>query len=160
MSQKGSGGSKELRIVTKPVVTVEVVKKDPKKLRILHIIQAMKEISERSLTNLVYMLKNEKNVDIGYEFIMIGDTPSSRALAEDIRILLYLGLLETDPTTRRLRLTSTGEEFLEQNKLPEDEAEPLMKAVEELKPRIEAEESTTELLLRGLGRRRRRRFRR
>ena len=106
------------------------------------------------------MLKNEKNVDVGYEFIMIGDTPSSRALAEDIRILLYLGLLETDPVTRRLRLTSIGEEFLEQNKLPEDEAEPLMKAIEELKPRIEAEESTTELLLRGLRRRRRRRFRR
>ncbi len=160
MSQKGSGGSKELRIVTKPVVTIEVVKKDPKKLRILYTIYVMKEISERSLTNLIYMLKNEKNVDMGYEFIMIGNTPSSRTLAEDIRILLYLGLLETDPVTRRLRLTSTGEEFLEQNKLPENEAESLMKAVEELKPKIEAEETTTELLLRGLRRRRRRRFRR
>ncbi len=160
LSQK-SGSSKELRIVTKPVVTIDAVKKDPKKLRILHIVKEMGKISERSLTNLVYMLKKDKNTDIGYDFLVIGDTPSCRALAEDLRILLYLGLLETDPITRKLRLTSAGAEFLEQNKLSDEELENLRKAIEELKPRIVAEETTTDILLRGLRRGgRRRRFRR
>lgn len=157
MSQKGTG--KELRIVTKPVVTVDVVKRDPKKLKVLYIINEFGQISEMSLTNLTHALKNEKGIDIGYNFIMIGDVPSSRDLAEDLRILLYLGLIETDPVTRKLRLTSNGQEFLEQNKLSDEDAEKIKEAVEELKPKIMSEESAAELLTRRL-RRRRRRFRR
>ncbi len=157
MSQKGTG--KELRIVTKPVVTVDVVKRDPKKLKVLYIINEFGQISEMSLTNLIHTLKNEKGIDLGYNFIMIGDVPSSRDLAEDIRILLYLGLIETDPVTRKLRLTSNGQEFLEQNKLGGEDTEKLKEAIEELKPKIMSEESAAELLTRRF-RRRRRRFRR
>jgi uncharacterized protein YwgA len=159
LSQKGSGKSsgKELRIVTKKVVSEDLVKKDAKKMKLLKIINELNQISERSLTKLLYLLKNEKNVDLGYKFIMLGDSPSSREVAEDLRILLYLGLLETDPITRRLRLTSNGKEFLENNPIEGPEVEELLKALEELKPKIEAEESTAELVL---GRRRRRRRRR
>ncbi len=159
MSQKGSSG-KELRIVTRPVVTIDAVKKDLKKLLLLHVIKEMKEISERSLSKLIHMLKDEKGVDLGYEFLVIGDVASSRALAEDLRILLYLGLIETHPVTRKLRLTSTGEEFLEQNPVDEEKLKEIKEALEELKPKILAEESTADILMRGFRRRRRRRFRR
>ncbi len=159
MSQRGSSG-KELRIVTKPVVTIDAVKKDSKKLLLLNIIREIKEISERSLSKLIYMLKSEKGIDIGYEFLVISDVASSRALAEDLRILLYLGLIETHPVTRKLRLTSAGEEFLEQNPVDEEKLREVKEALEELKPKILAEESTTDILMRGLRRRRRRRFRR
>ncbi len=159
LSQKGSGktSGKELRIVTRKVVNEDLIKKDPKKMKVLKVIELFKQISERSLTKLLYMLKEQKEIDTGYKFLMLGDSPTSRELAEDIRILLYLGLVETDPVTRRLKLTSNGQEFLEKNPLTGEEVEKLMRAVEEFKPKIEAEESATELAL-GY-RRRRRRFR-
>ncbi|MCD6324149.1 MAG: hypothetical protein J7L55_03475 [Desulfurococcales archaeon] len=160
MSQKGSGKStgKELRIVSKKVISEDAVKKDLKKMKVLKIIESFKQISERSLSKLLYMLKEEKGIDVGYKFLMLGETPTSRGLAEDIRILLYLGLVETDPITRRLRLTSNGLEFLEKNPPQAEDLDELMQAVEEFKPKIEAEESAAELAL-GY-RRRRRRFRR
>ena len=160
MSQKGSGKGtgKELRIVTKKVVTEDIVKKDIRKLRLMKIIDLFTQISERGLTKLLYMIKGEKGVDVGYEFIMIGDTPSSRDLADDLRILLYLGLIETDPISRRLRLTSKGKEFLELTQVSDSELEEIIKACEDLRPKIEAEESATQLMLGARRRRRRRRF--
>ena len=158
MSQKGSGkgAGKELRIVTKKVVTEDSVKKDLRKLRLMKVVDLFVQISERSLTKLLYMIKNEKNIDIGYDFIMIGYSPSCRSLADDLRILLYLGLIETDPVSRRLKLTSKGREFLEATHVTDSELEKIIKACEEFKPKIEAEESTTELMLRARRRRRRR----
>ncbi len=117
MSQPSKGG-KELRIVTVPVVTVDDVKQDKRKLKLLHILDWVGELSEKGIVKLLHTLK-EKGIDLGYNFIMIGDEPSSREVLEDVRILLYLDLAETNPINRKVRLTSIGKEFLEANKLPE-----------------------------------------
>ena len=155
MSQAKTPTAKELKVFSRPVVTHEDVKKDKRKLTLLHIIKLIGEISERGLTTLLYILKKEKNVDIGYNFILIGEIPNSKELLEDIRVLLYLGILETNPITRKLRLTSTGTEFLESNKLPKEEVSKLEEYINEVKPRVLTEETTTEMLLRGIRARRR-----
>ncbi len=159
MSQP-KGATKELKIVTRKVVTLDHVKKDPRKLHVLYIINEFSEISEKSLTNLIYLMKSEKGVDLGYEFVMLGETPNSKELLEDIRILLYLGILETDPVTRKLRLTSTGKEFFESVRIDESTATKLKEGIEAFKNKILSEEKTLEMLMRSArGRRRRGRFR-
>ncbi len=156
MSQPSKGG-KELRIVTVPVVTVDDVKQDKRKLKLLHILDWVGELSEKGIVKLLYTLK-EKGIDLGYNFIMIGDEPSSREVLEDARILLYLDLAETNPMNRKVRLTSIGKEFLEANKLPDEEIDDLRKAVDEVKERIKAEDNVSTLPLMRGRRRRRRRF--
>ncbi|MEM3948653.1 MAG: hypothetical protein QXM76_03575 [Zestosphaera sp.] len=94
--------SKELRIVARPVATLDAVRKDPDKLKLLNIIGRLGAISERGLTNLVYLLVNEKKMGLKYTFIMVDQIPNSKELSEDVRLLLYLGLVETEPTLRRL----------------------------------------------------------
>ncbi len=156
--QTSSTTSKELRIVARPVATPEAVKKDPDKLKLLTIINHLQVISERSLNNLVHALIKEKNVKFKYSFVLVDQIPSSKELSEDIRLLLYLGLIETEPVLRKLRLTSSGKEFLEQNKLDENTLNELLKAVEELKEKILSEERVTEFSARAA--RGRKRFRR
>jgi hypothetical protein len=158
LSQKGTG--KELRIVTKPVVTEEAVIKDPKKLKLLHIIDNVKEISEKALIYLLYWLKTDKEKDLGYNFIIVGDIPNSKELREDIHVLLYLGLLEADPRTRKLKLTSAGKEFLEKHGIPKEELEDTYKDLEDLKPKINAIDVAVEMMLRSMGGGRRRRRKR
>ncbi len=160
MSQAKTPTAKELKIFSRPVVTLEDVKKDRRKLILLHIIKLVGEISERGLTKLLHILKKEKDVDVGYRFILIGEIPNSKELLEDVRVLLYLGILETNPVTRKLRLTSTGVEFLESNRMPEDEVNKLEEYINEIKPRVLTEETTAEMLLRGIRARRRGRRRR
>ncbi len=155
--------TKELKIVTRPVVTVEAVKRDKRKLTLLHIINEIGEISEKAVTQLLYKMKEEKGLDLGYNFYLIADTPNSKDIQEDIRVLLYLGLIESDPISRKLRLTSLGKEFLdaEGKRVPEDELSKVREIINELRTFIQSLDSTTEMLLRslrGLRRRRRRRF--
>jgi molybdopterin converting factor small subunit len=113
LSQKGSGKSsgKELRIVTKKVVSEDLVKKDAKKMKLLKIINELNQISERSLTKLLYLLKNEKNVDLGYKFIMLGDSPSSREVAEDLRILLSYKYPQIKDILKISRFAVNGEYY-------------------------------------------------
>ena len=160
MSQAKGTTAKELKIFSRPVVTCDDIKKDKRKMTLLHIIKLVGEISERGLTKLLYILKEEKDIDVGYKFILIGEIPNSKELLEDVRVLLYLGILETNPVTRKLRLTSSGTEFLESNKMPEDEMGKLEDCINEVKPKVLTEEATTEMLLRGIRARRRTRRRR
>ncbi len=157
MSQKGQSTSttKELKIIARPVVTLDAVKKDLNKLKILHIINELNEISEKGLINAIYILKMEKNIAFTYNFTLVGQVPSSKEISEDIRILLYLGLVETNPVTRKLRLTSLGKEFLTQNKLEENLLNELKTALDEVKNKIIAEDKTIEL---SVGPKKRRRF--
>ncbi|HDN75987.1 MAG TPA: hypothetical protein ENG05_02535 [Acidilobales archaeon] len=161
MSQ--SKTTKEIKIVTRPVVTVDAVKRDLRKLKLLHLISMVGDISEKALTQLLYRLKNEKDYDLGYKFFVIADVPNSKELLEDIRVLLYLGLIESDPITRKLRLTSLGKEFLERegNKVGSDELSKLNEIIEEFKTYIKSLDSTAEIVIRGMralrSRRRRRR---
>lgn len=156
--QTSSTTSKELRIIARPVATLDAVKKDPDKLKLLTIINHLQVISERSLNSLVYALDKEKNIKFKYSFVLVDQIPSSKELSEDVRLLLYLGLVETEPVLRKLRLTSSGKEFLEQNKLDENTLNELLKAVDELKEKILGEEKVAEFSARTT--KGRRRFRR
>jgi len=137
--------SKEIKITTRPVVTIDSIKGDFNKLIVLNIIKYLNEVSEKALQHLIYWLKSEKNVQLKYEFISIGNLPVSKQLKEDINILLYLGLIETNPSTRKLRLTTNGLEFLDKNNLSSGEMEVILRGVEDLKPKIKPIEAEAEL---------------
>ncbi len=142
-----SGTKKELVIITRPAVTIDQVKNDPRKRALLAVFKALEDqggIYERSLAHLLYWLKTEKEIDLGYNFIVVGDTPTSKELHEDIVALLYVGLLETNPKNKKLRLTSEGREFLSKVGLPA-EWERMKQAIEDLKPKIAAIDAQLEL---------------
>lgn len=157
MSQKAEKSvSKELKIVSRPVVTIEEAVKDNRKVGILSIVSNLGEISERGLINCLYILRTEKGKDLGYSFQVIGSAVNSRELLEDIRILLYLGLFEVTES-RKLRLTSLGRELLDKLSSGQRERlEELLKVVEEVKQRVLSEDNLLNMLSQG-GRGRRRR---
>ncbi len=157
-----AGTKRELVIIARPAVTLEQVKSDPRKRNLLLVLQAlekMKGIYERSLAHLLYWLKTEKGIDLGYDFYLVGDTPTSKQLREDVVALLYVGLAETDPVTKKLRITNDGKEFLKTVGFDEELYRKLEEAIEELKPKlttIEAQIELTTMLMRpGAPRRRR-----
>lgn len=157
MSQKAEKTiSKELKIVARPVVTVDEVLKDVRKVSVLSIVNRLGEISERGLVNTLYILKTEKNKELGYRFQVVGKVVNSRELLEDIRILLYLGLLEVTEK-RKLRLTSLGKELL--NKVGASASgsfEEVLQAVEEIKQRVISEDNLLSMMsTSGRGRKRR-----
>lgn len=125
--------SKELKIVTRPVVTIESIKGDATKLKLLHIIKHLNSISEKALTHLIHLIQSESKAQFKYNFINVGGVPASKELRDDINVLLYLGLIETDAVSRKLRLTSSGMEFLEKHGLNNEELKPLLSSVDELK---------------------------
>lgn len=157
MSQKAEKTvSKELKIVTRPVVTIDDAMKDVRKMSVLEIVRVLGEISERGLVSCLHVLKTEKGKDLGYPFQQVGAVVNSRELLEDIRVLLYLGLLEVSEA-RKLRLTSLGKEVLD--KLGESQKqglEELARVVEEIKQRVLSEDSLLNMMSTG-GRGRRRR---
>ncbi|RLG82711.1 MAG: hypothetical protein DRO39_09245 [Thermoprotei archaeon] len=147
--------TKELKTFSAKVVTPEHIKRDPRKMKLLHIIAHVKAISEKGLTHLLYLLKTEKGIDLGYNFVVIGNKPMSKQVLDELMMLLYAGLIEHNPRNKKLQLTSQGAEFLEQNRLPDDEIRDILSAVDELKPKIEPIEMEVEL---AAGGRRGRRF--
>ncbi len=136
--------TKELKTFSMQVVTPEHIKRDERKMKLLHVIQHLGAISEKALTYLLYYLK-EKGMDLGYHFIVIGGKPMSREVIDDLMALLYTGLVENDPRTKKLRLTSNGMDFMEKNALPKEAVEDLLKAVDELKPKIAPIDAEIEL---------------
>lgn len=147
--------SKELKVFSKQVITIDQIKKDVRKLKLLRIIDVLEEISEKALTHLIYLIQKEKGIDLGYKFFLVAGNPSSKQLLDDIFALLYVGLIETNPRNKKLRLTSIGKEFLEQvTTIPEEEFSPIKSAIEELKSKIQLVDAEVELL----GSRSRRRF--
>lgn len=137
--------SKELKIVTRPVVTVDSIKGDVIKLKLLHIIKHLNSISEKALTHLIYLLQNELKIQLKYSFINVGGVPCSKQLRDDINILLYLGLVETDSVSRKLRLTSNGVEFLEKHGLSNEELNTLLGGVDELKSKTSSIDAEADL---------------
>jgi len=153
------GKSKELKIITRPAITIADIVNDVRKIALLQTIKSFGEITEKAL---IYLVKNiqDKNVNLGYKFFEIAGSLSSKELKEDIIALLYLGLLETNPRNKKLRVTSEGLEFLENHvsKLGEN-AEKIPQLVEELRSKIipiDAEQELSFKLLRIFRRRRRR----
>ena len=139
------------------VITLDEIKRDERKMKLLHIINYLGSISERALTHLLYLLKEEKGIDLGYKFVVLGGKPVSKDVLEDIRALLYVGLIENNPKNRKLQITSNGLEFLEKNQLPKEVMDDVYQAIEELKPKILPIDAEVELSVSsGPGRGRRR----
>ncbi len=161
MSKSASTKSKELKIITRHVVTADDVLKDPRKLKLLYLIKGFDEISEKALQYLVYWLKSEKEVDLGYDFLVIGNVPSSKDLKMDLVALLYVGAIETNPRNKKLRVTGVGEELLEKSKLDKGELEKILSAAKEYEAKVKSIDAEVELTIKMLSstrRRRRRRF--
>ncbi len=153
---KPAGKTKELKIISRPVITIEDIKKDPRKLKLLYVINESGGLSEKALKYLIYYMK-EAGYDLGYSFVMLGQTPSSRELHNDLVALLYVGLTETNPR-KKIVLTSQGKEFLEKHVLPiisDEEKDKIKKLVEELRVKVTPIDTEVELSLRRPRRRRR-----
>ena len=107
----GSEKSKEVKIITKHVVTLSEVEKNPRLLTLLYIISLAKNgISEKALVNLIYYMR-ESGLNLGYNFIVISSTPTSRELLGDLTLLKYTGLVEVSQN-KKLVVTSLGREVL------------------------------------------------
>ena len=161
MSKQSSTKSKELKIITRHVVTINDVLKDPRKIKILYLINEFEEISEKALQYLVYWLKSEKNIDLGYDFLVIGNVPSSKDLKMDLVALLYVGALETNPKNKKLRVTSIGKELLGKVNLDKEELDKIVANAKEYEARVKSIDAEVELTVKMLSsarRRRRRRF--
>ncbi|MEM1526053.1 MAG: hypothetical protein QW775_06975, partial [Ignisphaera sp.] len=130
--------TKELKTFSAQIITQDHIKKDKRKLSLLNIIKTCDEISEKGLIYLIAMLKDEKGLNIGYTILKMGTRVIIRELQEDIRALLYTSLIEVNPKNKKLRLTSIGNEFLDKVSPSEvvENLESILKAVEELKPKI------------------------
>jgi len=139
--------TKELKVFTAQVVTPEDIKRDVRKLRLLHIVESIGPISERALTHLLYLMKKEKELDLGYNFVLIGGKPVSKEVLEDLKALLYVGFVENDPRSRKMQVTSNGLEFLEKNRLSDEITAKAVEYAKELKPRVASIDAEVELAL-------------
>jgi hypothetical protein len=135
LSQPGQQKSKELKIVSKQVINPNVINEDKRKLQLLYIIRQVNKLTEKSIILLLYELK-QKGIDLGYQFNVIGNSVFSPMIKEDLTSLLYLGLIENDPTTKKISISSNGLEVLDKNPLDEEFKNKLLQAINEIKTKI------------------------
>lgn len=137
-SQQAASGAekgKEVKIVTRHVVTPADVEKSPRLLKLLYTISIAGPISERALVALLYELKN-RGVELDYNFAVIGNIISSRDALNDLTMLKYVGFVEV-AQNKKLRISALGKEFLESKRsLLGEAAEGIRKLYEEVKPKI------------------------
>lgn len=151
MSQPGSQTkSKELKLVTKQVVTSDSVKEDKRKLQLLYLISNFDGISEKALLYAISELKN-KGLDLGYNIVTLGNNVTSPQVKDDLTALLYLGLLENDQA-KMLKVSSNGKDFLESNPVDEAFKNQLTSLIQELKEKIKAIDEEQRLRSRRKGR--------
>jgi hypothetical protein len=107
----GAEKSKDVKIVTRHVVTLSEVEKNPRLVTLLYIVSLAKSgISEKALVNLVYLMR-ENGFNLGYNFVVVGNTPTSKDLLGDLTLLKYIGLVEV-AGNKKLVVTSLGRELL------------------------------------------------
>lgn len=128
--------TKELKTFSVQIVTLDQIRNDKRKLMLIYMIKSLKEVSEKGLTYLINYLKEEKKIDLGYNIIKIGNKIIVKELNDDIKLLLYVGIVEMDPKSKKLRLTSSGQEFLENTKVIDKDVEQLLQLVEEYRNKI------------------------
>jgi len=151
LSQPGSQTkSKELKLVTKQVVTSDSVKEDKRKLQLLYLISNFDGISEKALLYAISELKN-KGLDLGYNIVTLGNNVTSPQVKDDLTALLYLGLLENDQA-KMLKVSSNGKDFLESNPVDEAFKNQLTTLIQELKEKIKAIDEEQRLRSRRRGR--------
>lgn len=128
--------SKEVKIVVRQVITLDDIAKDTRKIKLLYILSEYGPISEKTIHNLVYELRN-KGLDLNYEFHSVARNIISRDLNNDLLSLKYTGLIEVD-NRRRIVVSTLGREFLNKNidKMIEEEREAMKNAINELKPKL------------------------
>ncbi len=103
--------SKEVKIITKHVVTPSDIEKNPRLVTLLYVMSLAKNgISEKALVNLIYLMR-ESGVNLGYNFTVLGNMPTSRDLLGDLTLLKYAGLVEVSEN-KKLLITSLGKELL------------------------------------------------
>lgn len=153
MSKPSSSKSKEIKIITKHVITLDDIKRDPRKIKLLYIISVFGEISEKGLEYLLYEMK-QKGHDLGYEFAIVGRVPTSKELFNDVLALKYTGLVETN-ALKKLVMSSLGKEFLEKhiNNIDEKERDNIKKLIEELRVKIRPIDAEVEVMFRRKTRR-------
>jgi len=127
---------KELKIVTRHVVSLTDVEKNPRLIKLLYITSLFKDISEKALLHLLYYMR-QNGYDLGYNFVVIGQTPTSKDVSSDLAVLKYLGLLEVNEK-KKLAISSLGKEFIVKHleTTLKNEKEAIDKLVNELKVKI------------------------
>jgi len=127
---------KELKIVTRHVVSLTDVEKNPRLIKLLYITSLFKDISEKALLHLLYYMR-QNGYDLGYNFVVIGQTPTSKDVSSDLAVLKYLGLLEVNEK-KKLVISSLGKEFIDKHleTTLKNEKEAIDKLVNELKVKI------------------------
>lgn len=136
--QSGGEKGKEIKIVTKHIVTVADIVKNTRALRLLYIISlAENGISERALQRLVYSIEKETGLKLGYNFTLLGDQPVSRELLNDLTSLKYTGLVEVSLKNRKLVVTGSGREVIDKStSLIQSDIEVLKRTYTEIWPKI------------------------
>jgi len=147
LSQPGQTKSKELKIVSKQVITQDAVKGDKRKIQLLYFLKSVGGASEKALVSALYELK-EKGIDLGYQFNIIGSNIFSPMIKEDLTTLLYLGLIENDVQSKKLKLTNNGIEFLESQQMDEDFKNQLASVLNDIKMKIQAIDEENRLKMR------------
>jgi len=134
----GQEKGKEIRIVTKPVVTVADIMKNQRAIKLLYLISlASSGISEKALAHLVYGIEKNTNSKLGYNFVVLGDTPVSKELINELTSLKYTGLVEVSLKNKKLYITSQGKEVLDKSlNTIQGSIDDLKKAFEEIWPKI------------------------
>jgi len=102
--------SKELKIVTRHIVSLSDVEKNPRLVKLLYITSLFKDISEKALLHLLYYMR-QNGYDLGYNFVVIAQTPTSKDVSSDLAVLKYLGLVEVNEK-KKLAASSLGREFI------------------------------------------------
>ncbi len=146
MSQPGAQKSKELKLVTKQVVTPDVLKDDKRKQQLLYVLNVLNGISEKGLIQALYEMK-QKGLDLGYNFVTLGNNVFSPQLKEDLTALLYLGLVENEQG-KRLKVTSNGLEQLEKLQFDDAFKSQVTSIWNEIKTKIQAIDQEQKLKMR------------
>ncbi|MEM1541676.1 MAG: hypothetical protein QW101_05520 [Ignisphaera sp.] len=141
--------TKELKIFSTQIITLDQIKKDKRKLLLLNIIKNYNEVSEKGLAYLITLLKDEKGFNINYTTVKLGNRAIVRELQDDIKALLYTGLVEVNPKNKKLRLTSNGQEFLESTSKEVESFNDVLQAAEELKTRVQLVDEEVSLIATG-----------
>ncbi len=126
--------SKELKIVTKPVIALESVKNNKRAMKVLYLISELGSVTEKGLSYVIKELSSA-GVDLGYRFVEIAGIPTSKELREDIISMLYVGLLESGQG-KKLSVTSQGKEVLSQIQLEQEYIDALKSKLPEIKTKL------------------------
>ncbi len=126
--------SKELKIVTKPVIALDHLKSNKRALKTLFLVSELGGVTEKALAYIIRELQSV-GMDLGYSFVDIAGIPTSKDLREDIIALLYVGLLESGPN-KKLSVTSQGKEFLTQVSIEQEFIENLKSKLPEVKNKL------------------------